>query len=469
MIDAPDIKKSSNIDLSADRKMKRLVKIFLRTVGAVQDNILSFFAPKLSSEHIPIARVNEWYDVEAFIAYWMFQHKQIRPRIVNSPPKIAVLFPADPDSLIGSRGDEAMLLVCANQYRALNPNIKIVILVRSSVAWQEAKQLGFCPASVWHHGHAIKEFHNLFESYLIDSISIFGADVMDGYYHPVVSAERLALADLAVRKGIPATILGFSFNAQPVPYLAQVADRTHEDVIYNVHDPISLKRWHAFTTKQARLVADCAFLLQPTREQDLDDRVTTWIRQERALGRTVLGFNVHTALCRQASIALTDFVDGIAQALQRQTIDHRVSWLMLSHDFRLGGDLTCLSMVHQRLKSTHHFLLPKNEFSAPDIKGIAGLLDGIVTGRMHLAIAALGMGVPVAAFGYQDKFEGLLDHFKIQHNQLDAVDTLICNRKLDAFLNQFVENLPMLRTQIQQNLGTVLELAARNFNHGHAE
>ena len=41
------------------------------------------------------------------------------------------------------------------------------------------------------------------------------------------------------------------------------------------------------------------------------------------------------------------------------------------------------------------------------------MVDLVLTGRMHLAIAALGMGTPPLCVAYMDKFEGLFHLFDI--------------------------------------------------------
>ena len=51
--------------------------------------------------------------------------------------------------------------------------------------------------------------------------------------------------------------------------------------------------------------------------------------------------------------------------------------------------------------------------NAWELKHLAGMVDLVLTGRMHLAIAALGMGTPPLCVAYMDKFEGLFHLFNI--------------------------------------------------------
>ncbi len=41
------------------------------------------------------------------------------------------------------------------------------------------------------------------------------------------------------------------------------------------------------------------------------------------------------------------------------------------------------------------------------IKAVLAAVDLVVTGRLHVAILAMGAGRPALSFGYQGKFEGL--------------------------------------------------------------
>jgi polysaccharide pyruvyl transferase WcaK-like protein len=49
-----------------------------------------------------------------------------------------------------------------------------------------------------------------------------------------------------------------------------------------------------------------------------------------------------------------------------------------------------------------------------EIKALSGQVDLVLTGRMHLAIAALGMGTPAFCTVYQGKFEGLMQMFELE-------------------------------------------------------
>ena len=108
----------------------------------------------------------------------------------------------------------------------------------------------------------------------------------------------------------------------------------------------------------------------------------------------------------------------------------------------------------------HHL---KGDLNAPTLKATTAALDCLLVARMHLAIAALGMGVPIAAVTYQGKFEGLFDHFHLPHElMLDPVQAQDPKR-LAGVLARLLDQRAELRQGIEARLPVVRELSARNF------
>ena len=101
-------------------------------------------------------------------------------------------------------------------------------------------------------------------------------------------------------------------------------------------------------------------------------------------------------------------------------------------------------------------------FGATDIKFICRELDVVLTGRMHLGIAALGQGTAVMGVEYQGKFEGLfrlldLPDCVIQSDA--AVDSTVLMGQLKALIDRRKE----LSDRIRRHLPQVVEMSKRNF------
>ncbi len=97
-----------------------------------------------------------------------------------------------------------------------------------------------------------------------------------------------------------------------------------------------------------------------------------------------------------------------------------------------------------------------------ELKAIAGEVNLILTGRMHLAIAALGQGVPPLCVVYQGKFEGLMAHFELDGLMLDPQD-VIRHNVLSDHLEKTTARAADLGAYIRTRLPTIRNLALDNF------
>tara|TARA_R110002124_G_scaffold159623_1_gene326864 strand:+ start:574 stop:1845 length:1272 start_codon:yes stop_codon:yes gene_type:complete len=380
-----------------------------------------------------------------------------------------LIFPSDLDAITGALGDDAMITATVDMFRTVHPDLAVDMFC-SAGASEIVRAKGFTPVILPPMKDFPQAMADRFKGAPYDAMIALGADIMDGYYSVTSTARILIAADLAVRNGIPATILGCSFNDKPAPALAAVYGRLDKRVDLNMRDEISFDRVRAFAPVTPRLVADSAFTLAPGHA---DPEAVAWVEAQRAAQRSVVGVNVHPMLIKGATEAdVEKIVAASVTALRDVSGRQPVSWLMLPHDYRgSDGDATCLRPIFDRLKAAGltnlHYL--DGEHRAADLKAVAGHLDGVITGRMHLAIAALGKGVPVLSLTYQDKFEGLYRHFGLPRSLLlppaifDTPDALASN------MEDFVTALPDLTGIVAEAKPKVLDLARENYTRYTAQ
>ena len=181
----------------------------------------------------------------------------------TAPVHKLLILPSDPVTLVGARGDQAMMQAVVGELRMLQPSLAVVVATGSEMADAAAREMGFeplrLPTGRWPMRWLVDEARQRG----IDGVVLLGADMMDGHYSPVFTARALGMADTLARHGVRTVVLGFSFNEQPAPVLRPLFDALSPATHLHVRDPISQQRLHAFTSTRATLVADAAFMLRP--------------------------------------------------------------------------------------------------------------------------------------------------------------------------------------------------------------
>lgn len=390
----------------------------------------------------------------------------------QSPARGAFLVPSDPFKLTGSRGDVAML---EGARRALGG--EVLVLVASESAQSAAKAVGVGAVRVKFDWFLPFRFVFAVVSLNPRQVFVMGADVMDGHYSAVHSQRLLICADVAARLGVDSRFLGFSMNSMIDPNVSMAFGRLSANVRLNVRDPVSLERLQRlYTPADVQLVADTAFLLSPAEllasshsgGHRLAHDVLAWIEGKRAEGLLVVGLNLHGMLFDPDSrqLSLARLLASVSKMMVSVAQRRRVAWVLLPHDDRAGvGDVDALAALHRQIGDVlrSSVVLVPEVLPTADLKALSGSLDGVVSGRMHLAIATLGMGRPVLVLSYQGKFEGLLQLFSLSRaNELDpvlALDPLYLTRHVDAFLDGLEEQTRIVRSK----LDFVMKLALLTF------
>ncbi len=420
-------------------------------------------------------RLRHWkshspFYLERFIAQWERLIREVQPLNPAPGPEVRLLIiPCDPWTATGSRGDQAMIAGVVDTVRERSGTQEVAIVVASESAAYTVQRAGFRALRVWPLKQGdLRNCMSRLRDYSPHACVVLGADIMDGFYSPSSTLRLLCLADLLARSGVPTCILGFSFNRQPVAQVSHVFQHVSPKLLLNVRDGRSLQRFEHATQTRARLVADAAFMMRPDANTPQVAEVRQFVAQQRLAGRDVLAINAHPMLfLGQAIDRVLLLQQALTQALEQLLRQRSVSLVLLSHDDRIGhGDAPFLRALHDALAPVwaERLLSPPRQMSAPELKACAALMRGVVSGRMHLAVAALGSGIPVAALTYQDKFEGLFEHFGLDTQWLKSGEAALDAPALSTWMLDFFDALTPLTTQVREHLPQVLRLAAVNFD-----
>lgn len=385
----------------------------------------------------------------------------------NSPIKKVLIYPSDLNTIIGALGDDAMISASLDQLRKVHAELEVFVLCKST-SENIVKSFGYTPISLPNidlDRHP-RYFRELYDNLSIDYLVILGADIMDGYYGVMHPASALIAADLAVSYGVKPVFLGFSFNKTPNQELSSFYKRIDQRLILNIRDNISLERIRNFTKANSVLVADAAFCLVPS---SIPASVKNWIEEQKSNEKLIIGFNVHPMLFKNASKEqIQKIISSAITAIEGLSKSFHVSFILLPHDYRgHHGDSVCLEPIFHALKedSNLNVYFLEGKFRASDLKAIVGALDGVVTGRMHLAIASLGMGTPTLCITYQDKFEGLYRHFSLPNNLLLPPEMMINPDNFTSELTGFIENLTSFKKMVRSKKPDVVALSEKSFNN----
>lgn len=357
-------------------------------------------------------------------------------------------------SQLRARGDRRVALCCFNGYKAWRhlPAITDWILIPDyfkSGGWEERIRLA-------------NEFRNYSRFYLV------GTDVLDGHYAEWHTLGMLTLARQAARAGLQVTLVGFSINSNPNANCLKALAALPRTVRFCLRDSVSLNRLRPALGRELELTADMAFLLEPTKSSGVAREMISWIGLQREARRLVIGININTHLLGSSvEDNLPRLLTAYKDALVRLAAEEQsVSYLLIPHDLRAPYDDPGVS--NELLQSLPpavraHAAVTPTPCRASDIKGIVSELDLVLSGRMHVAIACLGSGVPVGCLTYQGKFEGLFSHFGIEGATIAPEEALRPGR-LFSFLRRLLGRREELRLQIASRLGEVQKLSAANIN-----
>lgn len=362
-----------------------------------------------------------------------------------------------------------MLTAVIAMCRTRHPALQLVVGSTNATADALAQSMGLGTLRIWGGPLMPLRFVQRLKELNPAIGLVTGADIMDGHYSPVMSLRMIIAADLLTRWGARTAFVGFSLNERPAPRVAFAFRQLDERVRVNLRDPLSRARYEKMTGRPGNLVADSAFLLKPAAPLDAESQATAdWMQARRADGRRVLILNLHPMLFPAAAApsGTTRLLAAAVATMKALTDKHALSWVLLPHDNRAAsGDMATLASLDRQIDESlrAHVRLVESPPGAAEIKAIAAYADGAITGRMHLAIAALGQGTPVMAFAYQDKFAGLMQHFRMPDWLVLDAEASTDSGFLLARVERFVAELPQLKKQVDEMLPGVKVAAESTF------
>lgn len=231
------------------------------------------------------------------------------------------------------------------------------------------------------------------------TVSIIGADIMDGVYVLRPSLRRSGVAAAAAALGFDTSVIGFSWNAAaPAPAWAELRRAGASGARLLLRDPASAERVRDAGIAGVVETADIVFT---------DDR-----------------------LAAELPVALRELPEPYvlvnASGLIARTVDQVPEYVAVVDGFRARG-LHVVLLPHVVRATADDLAACRDVYAATGAEGVT-LVEGTlapsvirrladratltVSGRMHLAVMSLSRGVPAITLASQGKVEGLMRLFE---------------------------------------------------------
>jgi polysaccharide pyruvyl transferase WcaK-like protein len=369
-----------------------------------------------------------------------------------------------PPSTPGNLGDEAIIEPFLERC-ARNKLFVTVIAYAQPTEWDHLQGIGkvvlirnlFRSNSTWDKVRFLSQLVRT--QYFV----VAGADVLDGCYSRFRSLRRIELLFLATCAGVSTHVFGASCNEVPSPDCMDALRSIGTPFEIRARDRHSQCRLMTHLKRFVAFCPDTAFLLQPVGGSPKVERVTNWVKLRRQLGGKVIGVNVCSSHITERSHEYGEQLkSAYVEAIENLISVNAASIVFIPHDLRGNpSDATLCGEVRQRLQSNmlDVTICLEDEFRATEIKFLVAELDVVLTGRMHLAIACLGSGVPVGCISRQGKFAGLLELVE-QEDAIISPDDAVSPGRLSKFLKNLLETFPARKIQLEgaiQRIRTITE------------
>jgi colanic acid/amylovoran biosynthesis protein len=155
------------------------------------------------------------------------------------------------------------------------------------------------------------------------------------------------------------------------------------------------------------LTADCAFVLEPAPYESVRDILSK--EKVDITKKPLVGISANVMLDdggNKYANSMAQLIDYIIEKLNAQVVfvPHVVSEIAGGKsDDRVTGET-----IYKLTKNEENINLIKGEYSPEELKGIIGLCDIFIGGRMHANIAAISSYVPTMATAWSHKYYGIM-------------------------------------------------------------
>lgn len=380
-------------------------------------------------------------------------------------PRAYIVSPARP----GSLGDEAFLTALVQQVTAIG-YVPVLVVRDAAERWRLGRPVEVL--ALPGHMEAIPSRELLAFARRLsgnDLVVYPGVDVASGAYGTEAIAHLLLVAAASARA--TAAVVSLSWPERPERLAALMLRALPRKVPVVARDRVSLARLHRRARPTAVDGADVALLLRAGAGEPAAEVATVLetVERWRSEGTTVVAVNVSSLMfgigphdgSAAAGATVAAVVAQVAEALARFLAEPGRAVVLVPHDDRgTWSDVVLAADLRSRVPATAPcVVLPFA--TAADIRTVAAGCDAVLAGRLHLVIAGVVAGTPVAAISYEGKFAGLFGALGIPELLVEGSEELTAARVLEL-LDGLVGRRAEVATAIAERAPALVAAALRN-------
>jgi polysaccharide pyruvyl transferase WcaK-like protein len=226
-----------------------------------------------------------------------------------------------------------------------------------------------------------------------------------------------------------------------------------------VREKITLEYLHRIkvTNKHLYLTADCAFLLDPSPKNNENGIfVSENIELQK---KPLIGVSASATLEQKGGNYINSMAKIIGYLIEKlgaqvMFVPHVIS---PNKYMGLGDDRRTAINICKRIKRRTNIFFVMGDYSPSDLKGIIGLCDLFISGRMHAAIAALSSNVPTAVTSWSHKYAGIMETVGMSEYVLDSKS--LKAKEFQSLIDKLWDNRAMIKKELKLNVKEQQSLA----------
>ncbi len=353
----------------------------------------------------------------------------------------------------GSKGDEAMIRGALNIF---NEYENILLLTPRNDLWTNRfNNFGGKTKEVF---YSLKDFINT--DIKCKNLAILGADLIDGTQLLEDNIYRLKLAEKMAKDGSNVFIF-CSFRSDVKDEIIKTINELPNSVKFYLRDELSIENFNKLTNKKGEYFPDTAYFAPTTstcRTNDIIDFLETQKKDKKIIGINCSETSFRSFYETHSIENKREYVRKVINAFDIETRNDYL-FVLICHDVRHWGDyysdydfnMLFVDLFEEYGIRNYFVLNPKISYG--ELLKIMPYFDTVITGRMHLSIAAFRSGViPIIYTGFNKKISfTMIDKMRgmsinrigtseyVVTNQNDLREAIIKIRKND--LSELKKNL----------------------------